>query len=94
MTTAGGGWTLAIGTADANALTAGNAVWHNATPDNGIPSPTAPGKTAAYGNVAGKEVLFKTHSEQAGYWSQFNMPAPSTLLALVGTGNISANVMV
>jgi hypothetical protein len=93
MTTEGGGWTLVMRTTDDAAYPDDASAWYTGSPSLAATTaltPAGEGLSLAYGNLAGSEVLFKTHAEAAGYWARFAMSSPGSLLELVGTTNISA----
>jgi hypothetical protein len=86
MDTDGGGWTLVMAATDATRWAGSKVIWNDTTYDAGLTvTPSAPGKSLAYSQITGDQILFKTHSEVAGRWAEFDMPASSTVLGLVGT---------
>ncbi len=90
MTTDGGGWTMVMATTHTTKWAAGNAIWHDQATDATLVSPVAEGKSKAYTSLPGQEVLFKTHKEADGYWASFSTGGAKTLVALVGTTNVSS----
>lgn len=89
MVTDGGGWTLVLAATDTLRWKPSNAAWNDASYDAGLTvTPSAPGKSLAYSQTVGDQLLFKTHNEAAGRWATFDLPSASTLQGLVGATNV------
>jgi LruC domain-containing protein len=85
---AGGGWSLAMVTRDATAWAAGSDLWHSGGGAAGVTTAATSGKSIAYSELVGRELLIRTGSADSTAWAIFRMPRPSTLRDLVGRDNI------
>ncbi|MCK6548903.1 hypothetical protein L6R52_23870 [Myxococcota bacterium] len=88
QTTAGGGWTLVMVTTHATNWAAGSSTWHTPGTSSNVGPNDADAKSFAYGEVAGREILIRTHGASSTSWASFRMTARRTMLDLVGRDNI------
>jgi LruC domain-containing protein len=89
MDTAGGGWTLAAVLKDPAAWAAGNDVWHTARGTSGLLPGGNDGKSWAYSQVPGRELLIRTQGPTSSAWAHFLYARRDTVRGLVGEANLS-----